>query len=547
MVNAVEAPKEVYNKYIYFCSMVACFAVIVIGYDTGFIGGMVQLPAFNTEFLYDTTAASKATADKANIISLFHAGAFFGSYAVYPLGIYLGRVLSMKIVGFFILIGSAIELISNGDRGIGALLAGRVISGFGVGGVSNLAPMYISEISPPKIRGRLLGMYEVGWQIGGIIGFFINYGTVKHITGPPQWLIPVAVQCIPAGIFIVGVFFITESPRWHFTRGDKETALKTLCKLRHLDPDHDYITYEIAAMEAEAIARSHHIKNEVVDPFKLLFGNRNLRNRIIRTALLFMFQNATGINAINYYSVSLFKTIGIQGTSATLLSTGIFGILKGVCCFLWAFLIIDRYGRKIPLMIGSIVVVFCLFYVGAYIKIARPEETLNGKSDSGSKSALAFFYIWTLGYAFSWSGLPWVYMSEVFDSKVRNLAQCFNASGNWFWAFILARFAQQMIDAMQYGIFFFFGALTLVFTTIYMVGYPDTSKIPITDVDLLFEKGVMPWRAHSRALRIIHEREQANVVGSSDLFDKPSENYIEIVSDKKSEDPDQDSYGTKDV
>lgn len=494
------------NFRIYFAAIVACFAAVIIGYDAGFIGGTVVLPEFVKEFGFEELDPSAVALHKANIISLFHAGAFFGSYLIYPIAIYWGRLWGFRISGVFITFGSAIQLISNSSRGLSALLAGRFISGVGIGAVSNLAPMYVSEIAPASIRGRLVGMYEVAWQVGGVVGFFINYGVEQHMSGPPQWLVPIAIQCIPSGLFTIGVFFIPESPRWHLTKENTPGAIKSLSWLRRKHHESDEILSELAVMEAENMQRRAAINSEFWDPFKLLLLNKSLRFRLLQTLCLFIFQNATGINAINYYSVSMFRTIGISSTSAGLLSTGVFGIIKGISCFIWAFYVVDKFGRKGPLMLFSFVCIFALWYLGAYIKIARPEETLNGEADGGSRSALAFFYIWTIGYAFSWSGIPWVYMSEVFEAKVRNLAQCFNASSNWFWAFIMARFTQQMIDSMKYGIFFFFASLLCCSILIFMLFYPETRHIPIDDVHMLFDGDVPPYKAHKRALKIIENR-----------------------------------------
>ncbi|EGV62170.1 hypothetical protein CANTEDRAFT_109297 [Yamadazyma tenuis ATCC 10573] len=519
--NLVKTPDEVYNLRVHFAALVASFAAIIIGYDAGFIGGTVVLPEFANEFGFNNKPTADVTVIKANIISLFHVGAFFGAYLVYPIAIFLGRIRGFKMAGLLITFGSAIQLVSDKSHGLGWILAGRLISGIGIGAVSNLAPMYVSEISPPAIRGRLVGMYEISWQVGGIFGFFINYATEKNLSGNKQWKVPIAVQIIPAAIFLVGVFFIKESPRWYFTRNNKDQAADSLCYLRNLESDSEYIRYEIEVMEFEAMERREVLVSEFWGPFYQLFGSKSNRYKLALTTLLFVFQNTSGINAIIYYSVSMLKTIGVASTEAGLLSTGVFGLIKGVCCFLWAFFIIDNFGRKPPVLIGSFVCVLSLLYLGAYIKIADPEHTLNGSSNAASRFALAVFYVWTMSFAFSWSGFPWVYMSEIFDSKVKNLSQCFNASCNWLWAFVFARWAQDMIDAMGYGVFLFFGCALLVSMVLFGVLYPETKGIPLDDIDLLFEDGIRPWRAHGRAVQLIRQREDDHFHTSDHNHDHP--------------------------
>lgn len=156
---------------------------------------------------------------------------------------------------------------ANGNRGLGLMYAGRTLAGIGVGGASNLTPIYISELAPPAIRGRLVGLYEMGWQIGGVVGFWINYGvSVTMPADHEQWIIPFAVshftgswianpnsqqvQIIPAGLMFIGLFFIKESPRWLMTRGQRSKALKNLCWIRKLPQDDIYMLEEVSAIDA---------------------------------------------------------------------------------------------------------------------------------------------------------------------------------------------------------------------------------------------------------------------------------------------------------
>ncbi|ODQ83262.1 hypothetical protein BABINDRAFT_159696 [Babjeviella inositovora NRRL Y-12698] len=532
-------PPEVYNIRVYIAAIVACFAAVVIGYDAGFIGGTVALTTFKDEFGYAKMLAAEQTLTTSNIISLFHAGAFFGAFFIYPIGRYYGRVVGFALSGLIITLGSGIQLASNARTGLSAIYAGRVLTGVGIGAISNLAPMYVSEIAPSAIRGRLVGMYEIAWQVGGLVGFFINFGTEQHFTTDMQWRIPLAVQLIPSGMFFVGVLFLKESPKWCFSAGKKDKGLNALCYLRNLSPDSEYIAWEVAMMEEEVAERDATVGTSFTGPFKALFGSKALRYRLLLTTSTFILQNTTGVNAINYYSVQVMKTMGISSLSAGLLSTGVFGVIKGVFCFIWAFFIVDNFGRRTPIYWGTALGSFSLWYIGAYIKIANPAAKLAAgisTSDAGSKAALAFFYIWTVGYAIGWSGLPWVLNSEMFDQSNRTLASCFNAASNWFWAFIFARFSGNMITKMGYGTFFFFAAMLIIACVIYMLLYPDTKGIPIGDVDMLFEKGVAPWRAHSRAMELIRLREEQRVTPDwVKRVGKGSQEHIETVSDFSTE------------
>lgn len=174
MVEDRPTPKEVYNWRIYFLATVASFASCMIGYDSAFIGGTIALDSFRDEFGFQDMSPDEVGLISANIVSLYQAGAFFGSLFAYPIGFYWGRKIGLLSAGTVFILGAGLMLGSNGSRGLALMYAGRVLAGVGVGAGSNMTPIYISELSPPAIRGRLVGVYELGWQLGGLVGFWIN-------------------------------------------------------------------------------------------------------------------------------------------------------------------------------------------------------------------------------------------------------------------------------------------------------------------------------------------------------------------------------------
>lgn len=150
----------------------------MIGYDSAFIGTTISLDSFKDEFDFAKYSASQKNLISENIVSCYQAGAFFGALFAYAAGHYMGRKKGLQVFSAFFILGAGLMLGANGSRGLGLIYAGRTLAGIGVGGASNLTPIYISELAPPAIRGRLVGLYEMGWQIGGVVGFWIN---VSHV------------------------------------------------------------------------------------------------------------------------------------------------------------------------------------------------------------------------------------------------------------------------------------------------------------------------------------------------------------------------------
>ncbi|EWG45016.1 quinate permease [Fusarium verticillioides 7600] len=474
-------PKAVYNWRVYTCAAIASMAACTIGYDSAFIGTTLALPSFN-------------------IVSVYQAGAFFGSLFAYVSSYFIGRRYSLILFSLVFMVGAGMMLGANGARGLGLIIGGRVLAGIGVGGCSNMTPIYISELAPPAVRGRLVGLYEVGWQAGGLVGFWINYGINQHLPYAPGqnenvWLIPFAVQLIPAGLLLIGAVFIPESPRCAVGAGFWK-------------------------------------------PFAAL-KEAKVRWRFLLGALLFVFLEreehfpGSGINAINYYSPTVFKSIGITGTNTSFLTTGIFGVVKTTITFIWILVLIDHVGRRNLLMIGAGGGAFCMYFIGAYIKIANNEAKVAAGEDpklsSGGIAAVFFFYLWTAFYTPSWNGTPWVLNSEMFDQTTRSLGQANAAANNWFWNFIIARFTEQMFNAWGWGVYIFFASLMVISVFFVFFCIPETKGVPLEAMDKLFETKPI-WRANKivmEELRLQDEEFRHNVDGADLREEKANAEQIE--------------------
>lgn len=328
-------PKAVYNWRVYVSAAIASFASCMIGYDSAFIGTTLTLPSFEDEFDFGSYSDSKLALVQSNIVSVYQAGAFFGSLFAYVTSYFLGRRKSLFLFTLLFIIGAGMMLGANGERGLGLILGGRVIAGFGVGGASNMVPIYISELAPPAVRGRLVGIYELGWQIGGLVGFWINYGVNTTLpANHSQWIIPFAVQLIPAGLLLIGSVWLKESPRWLFTKGRREEGMANLCWMRNLEPTDIYIVEEVSYIDEELERYRTEVGAGFWNPFAAL-KQKKVQWRFFLGSMLFLGQNGSGINAINYYSPTVFKGLGITGTNSSFLTTGVFGCVKTVATFIW--------------------------------------------------------------------------------------------------------------------------------------------------------------------------------------------------------------------
>lgn len=270
------------------------------GFDTGVMGSVLALSSFKTDFglpLGGTGFASTKNAKvSSNVVSLLTAGCFFGAIAAAFLNDRFGRRYSLMFFSVIFLIGAAIQTAAT--HAIGQIYAGRVIAGLGIGGMSSITPVFVAENCPPAVRGRITGLFQEFLVIGSTFAYWLNYGVALHIKpSTKQWRIPVAIQLIPGGFLLIGLFFLKESPRWLMKQGRFEEATNSLAYMRREDPQAPEIVQEIAEIRAsieEELAATEGVTwKECIAP-----GNRY---RFLTGFCIMFWQQFSGTNSIGYY------------------------------------------------------------------------------------------------------------------------------------------------------------------------------------------------------------------------------------------------------
>ncbi|KAF8245420.1 general substrate transporter [Wilcoxina mikolae CBS 423.85] len=479
------APNEVHNWRIYFVGTCVCTGSLVFGYNMGVIGGCIALPSFHRDFNLpplDTVEYSYVTA---NIVSAMQGGAFFGSLGTFPITEKLGRRLALTVAALTFFLGSAIMTFSYGS--LPMMYAGRFIGGLGVGSVSLLVPMYLSELSPPDIRGFLVGMWEIGGQIAAMIGFWANFAVLNTISSSSsgQWMVSLGIQLIPGGLlFLASIFVLPESPRFHVKKFQPEKALKTLTWLRHLPEDHEYIIEELRAMQ-EQVDREHVQAPSKLRMMRELFWRGN-RNRLAIGVVLMLCQNLTGINAMNFYSPSIFRSIGFTGTSVSLFASGIWAVVKSSATILSMLFLVDRLGRRKLLIIGACGTAATMFYIGSFITAAKIDPSHPGEKTVAAWVAIVCVYVYAVFFCIAWNSVPWIYCAEIFPNRLRTLCVSLTTATQWVGQFGVARATPYMLIGIRGGTYFVFGSFLIVML-IWVWGWlPETKGITLENMDLLF-------------------------------------------------------------
>jgi MFS family permease len=319
---------------------------------------------------------------------------------MYPSLELLGRRMTVIIADTIFIIGAVFCTIPTHQLGL--IYAGRFFTGMGVGGIAAVSPIYIAEISPPAIRGRLTGFFESFYQTGAVIGFWINYGIVHNMDRSKSiaWRVPMGVQLIPAGLLALMIPFLKESPVWLLKRGRDADALKVYSFFRNLPEDHEYIQQdmqfvkkEIAKERAQLVGDQKHATfGQMIKSAAKEGSMKGMRNRFLLVFLMFMFQAWSGAAAINYYSPTIFTSIGLSDVT---LWTGVYGIIKAGGSIIFFTWFIDKFGRKWPWIISSLLCAFCQYYLAIYIALGDPKagQTMSDSTIAGGKAATAMIMI----------------------------------------------------------------------------------------------------------------------------------------------------------
>ena len=429
------APRESNIPYIILLTSVAAFGGFLFGYDTAVIAGAIgylQIK-FNLSPLMVGWAASSAIW-----------GCVLGAMSAGYLSDRFGRRAVMVVTALFFAISAYGSAIAND---LTMFIIMRLLGGIGVGAASMLCPMYISEIAPSNIRGRLVTFYQLAIVLGiniiYVINLKISQAGDEAWNTEYGWRYMLGSEVIPAAVFFVLLFFVPESPRWLAARSRDVKAMKILEKINGKK-----VSLEIFAEITESL------KNEKGSLSDLL--DIKLRKPLVIGVVLALFSQITGINAIIYYAPEIFKSIGF-GAESAFTQTIIIGLVNMIFTLV-AIWLIDKTGRKRLLIWGVTGMVICLFATGLCFYF---------HFDQGPW-LLIFILGYIASFAVSLGPIPWVLMSEIFPTKIRGMAMSLATLVLWIGVVAITQltpfFLKTFGGAVTFWIFMINAIIILIFT-----------------------------------------------------------------------------------
>jgi len=426
--------------------LVAALGGLLFGFDTAVIAGATH----SLTRVFSLTAATLGVTVSSALWGTV-VGALLGGYA----GERFGRRDSLRIMAVLYLI-SAIGCALAGNWYF--LLVSRIIGGLGIGGSSVLGPMYIAEISPARLRGRMVGFFQFNVVVGILFAYFSNYLISLTKSGINEWRWQLAAPALPSLIFLFLLFAIPRSPRWLVEKKRFGEARDVLAKVGEINPQGEL------AQIIESVKLEERLSGE-----KLF--TRSHRLPIFLAVTIAIFCQFSGINAVLYYLNDIFSAAGASANSG-----GIQTIAVGATNLVFtslAMLVIDKVGRRILLLIGSVGMAATLLGIALIFKTQMHRELL----------------VWLLigycaSFSFSLGAVIWVYMSEVFPNGVRAKGQTLGSLTHWMMNAIIA-IAFPMLAARSSAYpFLFFAAMMVVQFFVVLFVYPETKNVSLEDMQL---------------------------------------------------------------
>jgi len=444
------------SVYIFMVCIVAALGGLLFGYDTGVINGAIG--PLKTYFALDAKAEGWA-------MGCALLGCAIGAASAGVFSDWLGRkkVLIFSAILFFIsAMGTAFP------KTITAFIVFRIIGGLGVGAASISSPMYIAEISPARIRGRMVSVNQFAIVTGFLVVYFVNYFIA--LQGDQVWNEQVGwrwmfgSEAIPAVLLLALLFFVPESPRWLSKQGRGEEALMILSRVDGAE----YAKTELLEIK-DAIAHESGSLKQLLQP--------GMKIVLVMGIVLAVLQQVTGINVFLYFGTEIFKKMG-SGTNAALLQTVIVGAVNMTFTII-AIWTVDKLGRKPLMLIGSAGMGISLLAMGLAAYFQRTELWM-----------LLFILSYIACFALSVGPVTWVILSEIFPSRIRGRAMAIATVCLWVANYIVSQ-TFPMMDENQWLLarfhhafpFWIYGAFSVILLGFVWRFVPETKGKTLEEIE----------------------------------------------------------------
>ena len=430
------------NPFVFLCAALSTLGGLTFGYDQGVISLILVMDQFIKSFPCISDEYAGSSFYKGLMTSMIELGALFGAFNQGWIADAISRRFSIVIAAVIFGIGSILQTCAVNYE---MLTIARLVGGLGIGMFSMVTPLYISEISPPQCRGTLLVLQELCVVLGIVISFWITFGT-RYMAGEWAWRLPFLLQLIPGFAIAAGVVVLPFSPRWLVFKGRDQEALQSLSILRRLPVTDRRIRREFLDIKTEvqfhkqldserypalvADDSDNFFRRELVS-FMDCFKRGYWKRTHVGIGIMF-FQQFVGINALIYYSPTLFETMGLK-RDMQLIMSGILNVIQlvGVAS---TVLTMDYIGRRALLLSGSIFMALSHIII-SYLVYSYGDDWRGYRLEGWVAVSLLLLYMLVFGA--SWGPVPWSMPAEIFPSSLRSKGVALSTCSNWWNNFVI--------------------------------------------------------------------------------------------------------------
>ncbi|XP_062176813.1 sugar transport protein 5-like [Alnus glutinosa] len=382
-----------------------------------------------------------------------------------------GRKGILIIGGLIFLVGTAINAAAIN---VEMLILGRLLLGVGIGFTNQAAPIYLSEMAPPKWRGALNSAFQLFIGVGVVSATVVNYFAAQ--VGEMGWRIALGCAALPAIIMTVGALFIPDTPSSLIQRGLVQEARQSLSQVRSCDSDTE-------AELNELISHSQAIKSAGSEPYKAIF-QRRYRPHLVLTVAIPSFQQLTGINVVAFYAPVLFRSIGF-GSDKALLGAIILGVVNLSSTLVSTFAV-DRFGRRFLFLEAGVQMFLCQVALAWVLGVELGTAGTNSFSKGSALAVLLLMCCLSAAFGWSWGPLTWLVPSEILPLEVRPVGQGISIACNFVLTFILAQVFLTILCQLKFGVFLFYAAWVLLMTIFVALFVPETKGIRLDTMDAIW-------------------------------------------------------------
>ncbi|EEB05063.1 hexose transporter Ght2 [Schizosaccharomyces japonicus yFS275] len=458
----------------------------MFGADTGSIGGITNMSAFKERFAdrYDpaTKTYSYSSARQGLLTGMVNVGSFTGSLISSPIADRKGK--RVAIMGFVVvyIIGIVIQVTTQFSWV--QIMVAKIWTGIGIGALSVLAPGYQSETAPPSIRGTVVTTYQLFVTAGIFIAACINMGT-HHYNGSAQWRSSMGINFIWGFITFIGISYLPESPRYLISVNRDEEALRIMANNADLPIDHPDVQDEYHRVKADCEA-------ELAGgpaTWGSIFG-KEIRYRTFLGVAVMSLQQLTGNNYYFYYGTQVFNGTGI---SSPFLAALILDAVNFVCTF-GGLVVLERFGRRNPLILGGVWQCCCFFIYAAVGQKALYRK--DGTSNHGAGTVMIIFSCFFIcGFAMTWGPAAYVIVGESYPARYRSKCAAVATSANWVWNFLISFFTPFITASMGFKYGYVFGACNLCAAIVIFLFAKETKGLSLEEINELYLSDIKPWQS----------------------------------------------------